>query len=590
MLKIKNTYFKDYRASQIVSWGHWFTLFNIFVVILLGSQYLFIADWPRTFMGRFYAIISAIGHFSYLTFIAYLILLFPLSFFIHSSRWQRIIATVFATVGLSLLIIDIEVFSHFRMHLNLSIWQLFSSQKVTYLSTVFIAIPFILLIEILFSVWSWKKLRSLSKRKRYAKPVVILFILCFVSSHLIHIWADANFYRPITMQRSSLPLSYPLTARHFLERYGFIKENGYRDRVAQEGNPFAMAIEYPLGNIVYNQKTIKNNVLMIVIEGWNTNLLTKHMPWLNEFSQDNIFFANHYGASNQSYLNDFSLFYGLDPNYYNSILVGHKPSVLLDVVTKQHYNLGLFSENGFAEPLYRSALLSNFSIPQPKKQSNKQITENWRAWHEEQNSLANHAPLFSIIQYSLGSKNKKITISDLQSEAKRLDQYIESLIAYLKLSNAYDDTIIVITGSNDIKIDEVKKVALRNAGSDFNRESLKVPLIISWPNKGRAQITEATSQTDIMLTLMQDAFYVTTPPQLYSQGKNLFTRKSRQWLVAGDENTIAALYDDKTVVLDAFGRSKIYDINGKLQKAEKISLPIFLQIVTENRRFMVVDN
>ncbi|KDN11163.1 DUF3413 domain-containing protein [Gilliamella sp. Imp1-1] len=590
MLKIKNTYFKDYRASQIVSWGHWFTLFNIFVVILLGSQYLFIADWPRTFMGRFYAIISAIGHFSYLTFIAYLILLFPLSFFIHSSRWQRIIATVFATVGLSLLIIDIEVFSHFRMHLNLSIWQLFSSQKVTYLSTVFIAIPFILLIEILFSVWSWKKLRSLSKRKRYAKPVVILFILCFVSSHLIHIWADANFYRPITMQRSSLPLSYPLTARHFLERYGFIKENGYRDRVAQEGNPFAMAIEYPLGNIVYNQKTIKNNVLMIVIEGWNTNLLTKHMPWLNEFSQDNIFFANHYGASNQSYLNDFSLFYGLDPNYYNSILVGHKPSVLLDVVTKQHYNLGLFSENGFAEPLYRSALLSNFSIPQPKKQSNKQITENWRAWHEEQNSLANHAPLFSIIQYSLGSKNKKITISDLQSEAKRLDQYIESLIAYLKLSNAYDDTIIVITGSNDIKIDEVKKVALRNAGSDFNRESLKVPLIISWPNKGRAQITEATSQTDIMLTLMQDAFYVTTPPQLYSQGKNLFTQKSRQWLVAGDENTIAALYDDKTVVLDAFGRSKIYDINGKLQKAEKISLPIFLQIVTENRRFMVVDN
>lgn len=590
MLKIKNTYFKDYRASQIVSWGHWFTLFNIFVVILLGSQYLFIADWPRTFMGRFYAIISAIGHFSYLTFIAYLILLFPLSFFIHSSRWQRIIATFFATVGLSLLIIDIEVFSHFRMHLNLSIWQLFSSQKVTYLSTIFIAIPFILLIEILFSVWSWKKLRSLSKRKCYAKPVVILFILCFVASHLIHIWADANFYRPITMQRSSLPLSYPLTARHFLERYGFIKENGYRDRVAQEGNPFAMAIEYPLGNIVYNQKPIKNNVLMIVIEGWNTNLFTKHMPWLNEFSQDNIFFTNHYGASNQSYLNDFSLFYGLDPNYYNSILVGHKPSVLLDVVTKQHYNLGLFSEDGFAEPLYRSALLSNFSIPQPKKQSNKQITENWRAWHEEQNSLANHAPLFSIIQYSLGSKNKKITISDLQSEAKRLDQYIESLIAYLKLSNAYDDTIIVITGSNDIKIDEVKKVALRNAGSDFNRESLKVPLIISWPNKGRAQITEATSQTDIMLTLMQDAFYVTTPPQLYSQGKNLFTQKSRQWLVAGDENTIAALYDDKTVVLDAFGRSKIYDINGKLQKAEKISLPIFLQIVTENRRFMVVDN
>ncbi|MWP50002.1 MULTISPECIES: DUF3413 domain-containing protein [unclassified Gilliamella] len=590
MLKIKNTYFKDERASQIVSWGHWFTLFNIFVVILLGSQYLLIADWPRTFMGRFYAIISTIGHFSYLTFVTYLILLFPLSFFIHSSRWQRIIATVFATVGLSLLIIDIQVFSHFRMHLNLSIWQLFSSQKISYLSTVFIAIPFILLIEILFSAWSWKKLRSLSKRKRYAKPVVIIFIACFVASHLIHIWADANFYRPITMQRSSLPLSYPLTARHFLERYGFMEENGYRNRVTQEGNPFAMAIEYPLGRIVYDQPPTKNNVLIIVIEGWNTNLLTKHMSWLNEFSKNNIAFTNHYGASNQSYLNDFSLFYGLDPNYYNSILVGHKPSVLLDVITKQHYNLGLFSADGFAEPLYRSALLSNFSIPEPKKQSNKKITENWVAWHEEQNNLDNHAPLFSIIQYSLGDKNKKITISELQSDAKKLDKYIESLIAYLKLSKAYDDTVIIITGSNDIKIDEAKKLVLRNAGSDFNRESLKIPLIMSWPNKEKVQITEATSQTDIMRTLMQDIFYVTTPPQQYSQGKNLFNLNARQWLVAGSENTIAALYDDKTIVLDAFGRSKVYDLNGKLRKGEKISLPIFLQIVTENRRFMVFDN
>ena len=154
MLKLKNNHIKDDQTSQIVSWGHWFTLFNIFVVIVLGSQYLLIADWPRTFMGRFYAIISAIGHFSFLTFIAYLILLFPLSFFIHSSRWQRIIATVVATIGISLLLIDIEVFSHFRMHLNLSIWQLFTSDKTSFLNSAFILIPFILLIEILFAIWS----------------------------------------------------------------------------------------------------------------------------------------------------------------------------------------------------------------------------------------------------------------------------------------------------------------------------------------------------------------------------------------------------------------------------------------------------
>lgn len=588
MLKLKNNHIKDDKTSQIVSWGHWFTLFNILVVILLGSQYLLIADWPRTFMGRFYAIISAIGHFSFLTFIVYLILLFPLSFLIHSSRWQRIIATIVATIGISLLLIDVEVFSHFRMHLNLSIWQLFTSDKASFLNSAFILIPFILLVEILFSIWSWKKQRSLSKRKRFARPVVIGFILCFVSSHLIHIWADANFYRPITMQRSSLPLSYPLTARHFLERYGFIEENGYRNRAIQEGNPFAIAIEYPLDKISFNENQDKPNILIIDINGWSERLLANNMPWLKEFASQNIQFTNHYGASSQAYLNNFSLFYGLDPNYYNSILAGHKPSVLFETVTKQHYNVGLFSADGFSEPLYRYALLSNFTTPDGKKQSNKQTTDNWMAWHDEQNQLENHAPLFSVIQYSLGAKNKKMPITELETDAKKLDQYLESLIAYLTLSNAYENTIIIITGSNDIKIDDAKKSALRNDEISFNRNTLKVPLIISWPGKEAKEVNNITSETDILRTLMQDALNVTTPAKQYSQGQNLF--QEREWILAGSENQVAALYGNKTVVIDAYGRSKIYDLNGNQLKDEKINLPTFLQIVTENRHFIVVDN
>lgn len=590
MLKLKNNHIKDDKTSQIVSWGHWFTLFNILVVILLGSQYLLIADWPRTFMGRFYAIISAIGHFSFLAFIVYLVLLFPLSFLIHSSRWQRIIATIVATIGISLLLIDVEVFSHFRMHLNLSIWQLFTSDKASFLNSAFILIPFILLVEILFSIWSWKKQRSLSKRKRFARPVVIGFILCFVSSHLIHIWADANFYRPITMQRSSLPLSYPLTARHFLERYGFIEENGYRNRAIQEGNPFAIAIEYPLDKISFNENQDKPNILIIDINGWNDRLLANNMPWLKEFASQNIQFTNHYGASSQAYLNNFSLFYGLDPNYYNSILAGHKPSVLFETVTKQHYNVGLFSADGFSEPLYRYALLSNFTTPDGKKQSNKQTTDNWMAWHDEQNQLENHAPLFSVIQYSLGVKNKKMPITELETDAKKLDQYLESLIAYLTLSNAYENTIIIITGSNDIKIDEAKKSALRNDEISFNRSALKVPLIISWPGKEATEVNNLTSETDILRTLMQNALDVTTPAKQYSQGQNLFNKQGREWILAGSENQVAALYGDKTVVIDAYGRSKIYDLNGNQLKDEKINLPTFLQIVTENRHFIVVDN
>ena len=46
------------KVSQMISWGHWFTLFNILLSLALSSRYLFISDWPDTLIGRIYAITS----------------------------------------------------------------------------------------------------------------------------------------------------------------------------------------------------------------------------------------------------------------------------------------------------------------------------------------------------------------------------------------------------------------------------------------------------------------------------------------------------------------------------------------------------
>ncbi|STM81464.1 putative sulfatase [Escherichia coli] len=56
------------KVSQMVSWGHWFALFNILLSLVIGSRYLFIADWPTTLAGRIYSYVSIIGHFSFLVF------------------------------------------------------------------------------------------------------------------------------------------------------------------------------------------------------------------------------------------------------------------------------------------------------------------------------------------------------------------------------------------------------------------------------------------------------------------------------------------------------------------------------------------
>lgn len=99
------------KVSQMVSWGHWFALFNILLSLVIGSRYLFIADWPTTLAGRIYSYVSIIGHFSFLVFATYLLILFPLTFIVGSQRLMRFLSVILATAGMTLLLIDSEVFT-----------------------------------------------------------------------------------------------------------------------------------------------------------------------------------------------------------------------------------------------------------------------------------------------------------------------------------------------------------------------------------------------------------------------------------------------------------------------------------------------
>ncbi len=155
------------KVSQMVSWGHWFALFNILLATLLGSRYLFVADWPTTLAGRIYSYLSIVGHFSFLVFATYLLILFPLTFIVMSQRLMRFLSAILATAGMTLLLIDSEVFTRFHLHLNPIVWELVINPDQNEMARdwqlMFISVPVILLIEMLFATWSWQKLRSLTR-------------------------------------------------------------------------------------------------------------------------------------------------------------------------------------------------------------------------------------------------------------------------------------------------------------------------------------------------------------------------------------------------------------------------------------------
>ncbi|EKQ6798366.1 cardiolipin transport protein PbgA [Escherichia coli] len=574
------------KVSQMVSWGHWFALFNILLSLVIGSRYLFIADWPTTLAGRIYSYVSIIGHFSFLVFATYLLILFPLTFIVGSQRLMRFLSVILATAGMTLLLIDSEVFTRFHLHLNPIVWQLVINPDENEMARdwqlMFISVPVILLLELVFATWSWQKLRSLTRRRRFARPLAAFLFIAFIASHVVYIWADANFYRPITMQRANLPLSYPMTARRFLEKHGLLDAQEYQRRLIEQGNPDAVSVQYPLSELRYRDMGTGQNVLLITVDGLNYSRFEKQMPALAGFAEQNISFTRHMSSGNTTDNGIFGLFYGLSPSYMDGILSTRTPAALITALNQQGYQLGLFSSDGFTSPLYRQALLSDFSMPSVRTQSDEQTATQWINWLGRYAQEDNR--WFSWVSFNgtnIDDSNQQAFARKYSRAAGNVDDQINRVLNALRDSGKLDNTVVIITAGRGIPLSEDEETF------DWSHGHLQVPLVIHWPGTPAQRINALTDHTDLMTTLMQRLLHVSTPASEYSQGQDLFNPQRRHyWVTAADNDTLAITTPKKTLVLNNNGKYRTYNLRGERVKDEKPQLSLLLQVLTDEKRFI----
>ncbi|HHU1395691.1 TPA: LPS biosynthesis-modulating metalloenzyme YejM [Escherichia coli] len=574
------------KISQMVSWGHWFALFNILLSLVIGSRYLFIADWPTTLAGRIYSYVSIIGHFSFLVFATYLLILFPLTFIVGSQRLMRFLSVILATAGMTLLLIDSEVFTRFHLHLNPIVWQLVINPDENEMARdwqlMFISVPVILLLELVFATWSWQKLRSLTRRRRFARPLAAFLFIAFIASHVVYIWADANFYRPITMQRANLPLSYPMTARRFLEKHGLLDAQEYQRRLIEQGNPDAVSVQYPLSELRYRDMGTGQNVLLITVDGLNYSRFEKQMPALAGFAEQNISFTRHMSSGNTTDNGIFGLFYGISPSYMDGILSTRTPAALITALNQQGYQLGLFSSDGFTSPLYRQALLSDFSMPSVRTQSDEQTATQWINWLGRYAQEDNR--WFSWVSFNgtnIDDSNQQAFARKYSRAAGNVDDQINRVLNALRDSGKLDNTVVIITAGRGIPLSEEEETF------DWSHGHLQVPLVIHWPGTPAQRINALTDHTDLMTTLMQRLLHVSTPACEYSQGQDLFNPQRRHyWVTAADNDTLAITTPKKTLVLNNNGKYRTYNLRGERVKDEKPQLSLLLQVLTDEKRFI----
>ncbi|WP_407573262.1 LPS biosynthesis-modulating metalloenzyme YejM [Escherichia coli] len=574
------------KVSQMVSWGHWFALFNILLSLVIGSRYLFIADWPTTLAGRIYSYVSIIGHFSFLVFATYLLILFPLTFIVGSQRLMRFLSVILATAGMTLLLIDSEVFTRFHLHLNPIVWQLVINPDENEMARdwqlMFISVPVILLLELVFATWSWQKLRCLTRRRRFARPLAAFLFITFIASHVVYIWADANFYRPITMQRANLPLSYPMTARRFLEKHGLLDAQEYQRRLIEQGNPDAVSVQYPLSELRYRDMGTGQNVLLITVDGLNYSRFEKQMPALAGFAEQNISFTRHMSSGNTTDNGIFGLFYGISPSYMDGILSTRTPAALITALNQQGYQLGLFSSDGFTSPLYRQALLSDFSMPSVRTQSDEQTATQWINWLGRYAQEDNR--WFSWVSFNgtnIDDSNQQAFARKYSRAAGNVDDQINRVLNALRDSGKLDNTVVIITAGRGIPLSEEEETF------DWSHGHLQVPLVIHWPGTPAQRINALTDHTDLMTTLMQRLLHVSTPASEYSQGQDLFNPQRRHyWVTAADNDTLAITTPKKTLVLNNNGKYRTYNLRGERVKDEKPQLSLLLQVLTDEKRFI----
>lgn len=602
-------------VSRLIGWGHWFVFFNILLAMAVSVRYLFAAGLPDTVLGTVYMLVSWVGHFAFLTFCTYLLTLFPLTFLFPKLKAVQFLGAGLATGALTLLLIDTQVFSLFGFHLNPSVWRLLLDQAQAEGASgwgwLFALVPVLFVLELWLGAWLWRW--SPRRSRSLSRPLGLPLLVCFFLTHSVHIWADATLYTPITLQKANFPLSYPMTAKSFLIKQGWLDEAEYRERSEQIIDKPKQRLNYPLRPLSVQPPERAPNILLVVADGLRADYLDHiTMPNLSRYAERHLRFDDHLSAGNRPEPALFSLFYSLPAHYRREAELERTAPVLLNELQRQDYRFGLFVSGGTGSPLYKDAIFSNLRSPGMQAapegaEGDRQALSNFANWLNTQskerpwfsyvyldalNSLSVPEGLQGPFQPALDQLNPAAPFQSGQRDAllnhyRNAVFYTDQLLGALLglVQNAERDTIVVVTAGHGMEFNDNGNNTW-GYGNAYSPAQLRVPLVIGWPGKPAEHISYPTSHLDLAPTLLQQALGVTTPLRSYASGQSLFRARPNRWRMASDEEEYAIYQQNDITLFSRRGELQLVDATSfQERKDSSPELTLLMQVMNELNRF-----
>ncbi|WP_394393335.1 DUF3413 domain-containing protein [Shewanella woodyi] len=580
------------RVSRLISWGHWFAFFNGFLAMIVGFRYLDTVGYPESWLGWGYLAISTIGHFSFLSFIVYLVLVFPVTLLLPYSKILRGYAASIATLSLCILLYDTIIYDDYGLHLSPFVFDLaWADLNALLRGTSYIVTPIgIIVLELTAANFLWKRIEKIHKVK-CGNKVVAFVGLCFVSSHLIHIWADAASVTDITRLDDAYPLSYPATARSFMESHGIDGDKNNKRHSDLRSN-----ISYPITPMQCVNEEPKNNILLITVDSLRADMLDEStMPFLSQYAKENQDFHQHLSGGTQFSSGMFSIMYGLQGSYMNDGTLDHTEPLLTQELNQQGYQTALFATDDLVfkpNAIFKGLEQHISAVDNSHAMADKASIASFEKWRTQTSS-----PWFGLINLRspesydtpvgfLGIETVRPKKTLTSAERVLFNQYRQSLnFIDNELKNVIQalpqETLVIITGVSG-------KLFTSNpneARSNMSPDNVHVPLIIHWPGKVPPKdIKYRTSHYGVAPTLLSQVLGCTNAPTDYSAGRSLLQPDSESWVYVGD-NLIFGIYQNSEItVIDRHGKYRIYDENYERRLRKKMSAPELIEVMREGRR------
>jgi uncharacterized protein len=589
--------------KELLRWVLRFALFNAIAVLVILLRYVPFMGAVEGILPTFYLGVTILGHPFLISYAAFIVPLVPLVLVLP--RWivVKFTGILLGLIGLSLLLLDTVVYAQYRSHLNLAVFDLvvgggteiFNFSWATW-AKVAMAVAGLVVLQILFSMLARKGIsKSAGRRGKWIRVWLALGIVSALSvGNLIHAWADATYYRPVTALTRHLPLFYPLTAKHFLQRHGIVDMAAQRERrkLKLDASHDTSTIKYPLSELKFKANEKQFNLLFVVIDSWRFDMLTPQVaPQMHRFINQypSWKFQRHFSGGNGTRIGIFSLFYGLYGTHWNVMAQEQIGPVFIDTLSRQGYQLGIFASAKLTTPPFDRTVFRNIDLLRSHSKGasawerDRTALAEWSDWLDKRDS---ERPFFGFLffdaphTYSLPSDYPKVfepmweqvdylaLNNDFDplpfiNRYKTCIHFVDSLIGRalegLQRRGLLENTIVVFTGDHGQEFND-NELNFWGHGGNYTRYQTQVPLAIYWPGGEAQSIDRLTSHHDIVPTLMGKALGCENPPSDYADGRDLSESDSLEWLIQGGYFNQAIREKDRITLTYATGNYEIIDL------------------------------